>query len=102
MFSTCTASVLCCCTPERDPRARHQRSRAFAFYRTAGYGDLNWACVINELPWGAFKGSIDIEGYHDPVYRGELEMTGQVHGLHYLKWCHREDFVPSTAQKERA
>ena len=26
----------------------------------------------------AITGAIDIEGWHDPVYRGELEMTGQV------------------------
>jgi len=25
-----------------------------------------------------FKGAIDIEGWHDPVYRADLEMTGQV------------------------
>jgi CBS domain-containing protein len=34
-----------------------------------------------------FIGSIDIEGWHDPVYRDELEMTGQVAGLNYLKRC---------------
>ncbi len=44
------------------------------------------------IPPGGFEGSIDIEGYHDPVYRGELEMTGQVAGLNYLKRC-RADFV---------
>lgn len=32
-------------------------------------------------------GSIDIEGWHDPVYRGDLEMMGQVPGLNYLKRC---------------
>ena len=40
-----------------------------------------------------FKGAIDIEGWHDPVYRGDLEMTGQVHGLNYLKWCRGGEFV---------
>jgi hypothetical protein len=28
-------------------------------------------------------GSIDIEGWHDPVYRGDLEMTGRAAGLNY-------------------
>ncbi|MBU2328433.1 MAG: sugar phosphate isomerase/epimerase, partial [Alphaproteobacteria bacterium] len=34
-----------------------------------------------------------IEGWHDPVYRDALEMTGQVHGLNYLKNCRGGDFV---------
>jgi hypothetical protein len=42
-------------------------------------------------------GSIDIEGWHDPVYRGELEMTGQVAGLNYLKRCRAGDLVPNPA-----
>jgi hypothetical protein len=42
-----------------------------------------------------YKGSIDIEGWHDPVYRDELEMTGQVHGLRYLQQCRGGSFVPN-------
>jgi hypothetical protein len=42
-------------------------------------------------------GSIDIEGWHDPVYRGELEMMGQVHGLNYLKQCRGGSWVPNPA-----
>ena len=30
---------------------------------------------------------IAIEGWHDPVYRNELEITGQVRALDYLKQC---------------
>lgn len=59
----------------------------FAFHRTPGFGDSNWADIITELRLGGFTGAIDIEGWHDPVYRGELEMTGQVHALNYLKRC---------------
>ena len=51
--------------------------------------------VITILRLAGFKGSIDIEGWHDPVYQGELEMTGQVHGLNYLKRCRGGDFVPN-------
>ncbi|MBN2309054.1 MAG: sugar phosphate isomerase/epimerase, partial [Candidatus Hydrogenedentes bacterium] len=51
----------------------------FAFHRTPGFGDSNWVDIISELRRGGFAGSIDIEGWHDPVYREELEMTGQVH-----------------------
>jgi sugar phosphate isomerase/epimerase len=64
----------------------------FAFHRTPGFGDSNWTDIISELRRGGFTGSIDIEGWHDPVYRGELEMTGQVHGLKYLQNC-RTTFV---------
>ena len=41
------------------------------------------------------KDDICIEGYHDPVYSGELEMTGQLHALNYLKWCRGGDFTPT-------
>lgn len=67
--------------------------KPFAFHRTPGFGDSNWTNIISELRIGGFKGSIDIEGWHDPVYRGELEITGQVRGLHYLKQCRGGHFV---------
>ncbi|MHC4982185.1 MAG: sugar phosphate isomerase/epimerase family protein [Planctomycetota bacterium] len=69
--------------------------KPFAYHRTPGFGDSNWADIITELRLGGFVGSIDIEGHHDPVYRGELEMTGQVHGLNYLKRCRGGAFVPN-------
>ncbi len=67
----------------------------FAFNRTPGFGDSNWTDIISELRRGGFHGSIDIEGWHDPVYREELEMMGQVHALNYLKRCRGGDFVPN-------
>ncbi len=69
--------------------------KPFAFHRTPGFGDCNWTDIISELRRGGFVGSIDIEGWHDPVYRGELEMTGQVHALNHLKQCRGGDFVPN-------
>lgn len=66
----------------------------FAFHRTPGFGDSNWTDIISELRRGGYTGSIDIEGWHDPVYKGDLEMTGQVHGLNYLKRC-RGEYVPN-------
>ena len=72
-------------------------ARPYVFHRTPGFGDTNWADIISELRRGGFKGSIDIEGWHDPVYREELEMTGQVHGLNYLKQCRGGAFVPNPA-----
>ena len=69
--------------------------KQFAFHRTPGFGDSNWVDIISELRWAGFKGSIDIEGWHDPVYKGELEMTGQVHALNYLKQCRGGTYVPN-------
>jgi sugar phosphate isomerase/epimerase len=69
----------------------------YAFHRTPGFGDSNWADIISELRMGGFKGAIDIEGWHDPVYRGELETTGQVFGLNYLKQCRGGAFIPNPA-----
>lgn len=65
----------------------------FVHHRTPGFGDTNWRDVISVLRMAGWTGSIDIEGWHDPVYRDALEMTGQVHGLNYLKWCRGGEFV---------
>jgi sugar phosphate isomerase/epimerase len=70
-----------------------QPVKPFAYHRTPGFGDSDWAAIISELRLGGFKGSIDIEGWHDPVYNGKLEMTGQVHALNYLKRCRGGDFI---------
>jgi hypothetical protein len=42
-----------------------------------------------------WTGAIDIEGYHDPVYRGDLEMTGQVASLRALQSARGGDYVPN-------
>jgi sugar phosphate isomerase/epimerase len=65
----------------------------WVYHRTPGFGDLDWTHVISALRLGGFQGSIDIEGWHDPVYRDALEMTGQVYGLNYLKSCRGGPFV---------
>ena len=59
----------------------------FVQMRTPGFGDSDWTRVIGELRLADYSGSIDIEGWHDPVYRGPLEMTGQVAALNHLKDC---------------
>lgn len=66
----------------------------FCYHRTPGFGDSNWSDIITILRQAGFEGAIDIEGWHDPVYCGELEMTGQVHALNHLKQC-RATFVPN-------
>lgn len=67
----------------------------WVFHRHPGFGDSNWTDIISELRAAGFKGSIDIEGWHDPVYRGELEMMGQVHALNHLKTCRGGSWVPN-------
>jgi sugar phosphate isomerase/epimerase len=67
--------------------------KPWIWHRTPGFGDTNWTDVITILRQGKWTGSIDIEGWHDPVYCGELEMTGQVRGLNYLKECRGGTFV---------
>jgi sugar phosphate isomerase/epimerase len=70
---------------------------AYVFHRTPGFGDCSWTDIISVLRLKGFRGAIDIEGWHDPVYRGEREMTGQVHGMKYLKHCRGGDWAPNPA-----
>lgn len=67
--------------------------KQFAWHRTPGFGDSNWTDIISILRMNNYTGSIDIEGYHDPVYNGKLELTGQVHALNYLKRCRGGNFI---------
>jgi len=70
----------------------------FVQMRTPGFGDSDWARIISELRLAGYKGAIDIEGWHDPVYRGDLEMSGQVRALAFLKECRGgAAFVPNPA-----
>ncbi len=65
----------------------------FVWMRTPGFGDSNWTDIISELRLAGYSGSIDIEGWHDPVYRGDLEMTGQLSALRHLKTARGGDYV---------
>lgn len=58
-----------------------------------GFGDTDWTTIISELRRHGYVGAIDIEGYHDPVYRGNLEMTGQAAAIRYLKACRGGEYV---------
>jgi sugar phosphate isomerase/epimerase len=69
----------------------------YVWHRTPGFGDTNWTDVISILRQNGYKGAIDIEGWHDPVYRGDLEMTGQVHALNHLRQCRGGAFVANPA-----
>ena len=67
----------------------------YVHHRTPGFGDTNWTDLISTLRMCGWQGSIDIEGWHDPVYRDSLEMTGQVAALDYLRRCRGGRFVPN-------
>jgi len=65
----------------------------YAPERTPGFGDCDWRDILYILHTGGYTGDICVEGYHDPIYRGEWEMTAQKHALSYLKWCRGGDFI---------
>ena len=66
----------------------------FVWHRMPGFGDTNWRDIISILRANGYEDDICIEGYHDPVYCGEWEMTGQIHALRYLKWCRGGEYEP--------
>ena len=70
-------------------------AKDFAPERTPGFGDTNWRDVFSILHENGYEGDVCIEGYHDPVYSGQWEMTSQLHALKYLKFCRGGDFVPN-------
>ncbi len=74
---------------DRHRLARHgfAGKREWSWHRTPGFGDSDWTAIISRLRQVDWKGSIDIEGWHDPVYRDELEMNGQVQALRHLQQC---------------
>jgi sugar phosphate isomerase/epimerase len=71
--------------------------RPWAWHRTPGFGDTNWTDVVSILMQSGYAGTIDVEGWHDPVYRDELELTGQVHALRHLKAARGGEFVAGDA-----
>ena len=51
--------------------------------------------LITILQENGYEGAISVEGYHDPYYSHDWEMTGQLHAMRYLKWCRGRDFTPN-------
>lgn len=64
------------CGPER-----------FAWHRLPGLGQSHWAQIISTLLAAGYRGSIDIEGGHDPVYRDAWDLPGQRLALAHLQRC---------------
>ena len=74
-------------------------AEAVACFGMPGFGDTNWRDVFYVLHRGGYEGDVNIEGYHDNVYNGDWELTAQMHGLNYLKWCRGGDFKPTPWEK---
>jgi sugar phosphate isomerase/epimerase len=73
----------------RDVIAQHGvfGCERFAWHRLPGFGDSDWRDILRTLREAGYGGTIDIEGYHDPVFKDEREIEGQTKALHYLKAC---------------
>lgn len=54
-------------------------------HRMPGLGQTNWREVISTLIEVGYRGNLDIEGAHDPIYGGELEEAGLLVGLNTLR-----------------
>ena len=79
--------------PSTGMRVRHggiSGAVPFVWHRMPGFGDTNWRDIISILRSNGYEDDICIEGYHDPVYNGELEMIGQLHALNYLNGAEAE------------
>ena len=72
----------------------------WAVQRTAGFGDSDWELIIRALVNSGYGGTIDIEGWHDPLYKADREIEGQVLALRHLQGCRERSF--STISLEQA
>ncbi|MBQ4322924.1 MAG: sugar phosphate isomerase/epimerase [Clostridia bacterium] len=71
----------------------------YVWHRMPGLGDCDWRTIITYLHMVGYEGDICIEGYHDPIYVKDWEITGQLHALNYLKWARCGDFTPNPWDK---
>jgi sugar phosphate isomerase/epimerase len=60
-------------------------------HRMPGLGQVNWREVISAVIEAGYRGNLDIEGAHDPIYGGALEEAGLKIGLQTLR-----QYVPTT------
>jgi len=56
-------------------------------HRFPGLGDTDWKILFQKLVDGGYQGVVDIEGGHDPVFRGNREHEGQQNAFDYLRAC---------------
>lgn len=72
---------------------------SFVESRFPGFGDTDWRKIFEILQMADYEGCVSIEGYHDPLFSRDWEMTGQLHALNYLKWCRGGSFTPNPWDK---
>lgn len=53
-------------------------------HRTPGFGEVNWRKLYSTLIEVGYKGNLDIEGLHDPVFKQELDRQGLLLSLKHL------------------
>jgi sugar phosphate isomerase/epimerase len=78
-----------------DPMPQLREWAPRIFHMHGKDASVHWNGVRRYGIYHSMAPDIAIEGWHDPVYRGELEMTGQVHALNYLKECRGGSYVPN-------
>jgi sugar phosphate isomerase/epimerase len=54
-------------------------------HRMPGLGQVDWGKVVSALVENGYTGNLDIEGRHDPVFRGEREEQGLLISLKHLR-----------------
>ncbi len=64
-------------------------------HRTPSFGDSDWTTLFAILRASGYCGAADIEGWHDPVWRDETEIPGQILALNYLKSCRDRTSAPT-------
>jgi sugar phosphate isomerase/epimerase len=62
-------------------------------HRTPGMGIVKWSEVISALVEVGYEGNLDIEGRHDPVYRGSRENEGLVISLEHLQQYVKPEWI---------
>lgn len=86
--------------PEIQAKSGFAGGETWCWHRFPGYGSTDWRQVVAILREHGYRGSIDIEGRHDPFLEGELEMSGQVSALRHLIECRGGPFVEEPLRAE--
>lgn len=62
-----------------------QDNPGFYRHRTPGHGDVNFTKMYSALVEIGYEGNLDIEGLHDPVFKGDRERQGLLFSLNHLR-----------------
>jgi len=54
-------------------------------HRTPGMGQADWKQIVSALREVGYKGNLDIEGRHDPIYKGASEEEGLIIARKHLE-----------------